>query len=102
MSHDVEAELAAQSAWEEAEKQATAAAKPVAGQVKSATGAGRTIALRVTKSAKMTSFVKAVARYQRNPELHAFLEKLATAELRAKGGPDEIPGFETIKTENAA
>jgi hypothetical protein len=50
----------------------------------------------------MTSFVKAVARYQRNTELHAFLEKLATAELRAKGGPDEIPGFETIKTENAA
>jgi hypothetical protein len=102
MSHDVEAELEAQAQWEAAEERAQQAAKPVSGQVKSATGAGRTIALRVTKSAKLTSYVKAVARYQRNPELHAFLERLATAELRAKGGPDEIAGFEIIKTENAA
>ena len=97
---DVFGQAEAEAKAKDAQKMAKAAAKETKTQVKSATGGGRTMAVRSVKRAKITSINVAFAHFRDhpNPDFRASLEstliRMAEGELRRADGPEQIPGFE--------
>lgn len=97
---DVFGQAEAEAKAKDAQKMAKAAAKETKTQVKSATGGGRTMAVRSVKRAKITSINVAFAHFRDHPNpayrdsLDAILIRMAEAELRRADGPEQIPGFE--------
>lgn len=87
-----EADAAADAAQETAKE----AEKASSAKVGSATGAGRTAALRTKKVVTIVNDLAMLRHYRNHPEMKALLMKLAQAEARA--GAAEIPGCE-IKEE---
>lgn len=63
---------------------------------------GTTSFVTTTKTAhlKPDQMFRALSQFLEEPELITLLETLATRRLRAKGGPDRVPGFETRETKN--
>lgn len=95
--NDLVGQQEAEKAKEAAEEKAAEAEKPVKARVESATGGGRTAALRTTRYAKITSINSALLYYRRKPELTDLILRLANAEIRAaKGAEITIPGIEII------
>lgn len=101
--NDIAGQVAAEEALKEAEDAEKAAAKPVAARAGSATGAGRTMALRTTWRCEVEQRGPALAYYRDHPEVIALIERLASAEVRAQTGDKVAPqGFRLIKEEKAA
>lgn len=95
--NDAVGEVEAQRRAEEAEKAAKAAEAPARAKVGSATGMGKTASLRTVRRAVIDNDLMALRHYRHHPEVIALLERLATAEIRSKDGPNEIPGFNVIE-----
>lgn len=100
--NDIIGEAEAEAALKAAEKAEKAAAKVETVKVGSATGAGKALSYRTIRSARLKSPALAFSRYRDHPEVIALLERLATAEIRAKDGPDKIDGFEIIEERKVA
>ncbi len=99
--------LAAQFEAEEAAKRAAEAEKEAKrkaeNNVKSATGAGRTIALRTIREVEITNIRVLALHYQHHPELAALLKRLAEADVRAKDVDEtKIPGIAIREKKTAA
>lgn len=96
--NDLIAQQEAEDAKKRAEQQAKAAAKPTSVNVKSATGAGRTVSQRATRHAEITSIGQLFLHYKNDPKVAECLLALANADIRAKDVDEtKIPGI-TIKT----
>jgi hypothetical protein len=100
--NDVVGQAEAEAAAKEAEKAAKAAARPVKTNVQSATGGGRTMALRTMRFAVIDNASLAFMQFRDHPEVVAVLERLATAEIRSKEGRKQIPGFIVKEKESIA
>lgn len=90
---------------EAARKAAQAAEKSEAHAVaKSASGGGRTVALRTYHVPKIVNRRRAFMALEdtHGAEIDEFLASLVRAEFRANGGPVEIPGVEVVAEERAA
>ena len=98
---DLGAVLAAELAAAEAAELERVAARETKTQSGSISGQAKTMSLRTVKRAKLVKISTAVMSFVDNPELITLLERLATAKVRAKGGPDTVPGFEIIETKEA-
>lgn len=96
---DISAKVDAEAKAKEAEQVAKQAAKKTETGVKSATGAGRTMSLRTIKDVEITNINPVFMRYRDHPDVHDTLQRLATAEVRAKGFEGEIPGVKIIERE---
>lgn len=100
----VAAEEAAQEA-DDAQARAAEAAKPVKAQARSASGGGRTIALRTVRSAAIVSQRQALVHFEKKypGEFADLILRLANMEIRAaKGEEISIPGIEIVEQEKAA
>lgn len=95
--NDVIAQAQAEVAAKEAAKAAKAAAKPVKVNVASATGGGRTMAMRTNYRAEAENMNRAFSFFrdhaEHGPKLQEFIERMAEAERRSKDGAKEIPGI---------
>lgn len=97
--NDVIAQDEAETELKEAEKAETQARKKTTTKVGSATGGGRSAAMRTTRTAHLTNVNQAMLHYRTRPEMSDLLVRLANADIRAAKGEElSIPGFE-IKTE---
>lgn len=87
----------AEAKAKDAEKMAKAAAKETKAQVKSATGGGRTMAVRVTHRATIDNPNKAFAWFRDHERygqaMRELMVRMAEAERRSVDGVDEIPGI---------
>jgi len=89
---------------DQAEQQAQVAikkSKPQNTQIKSASGAGRTMATRKRKHAQIVNIRQLFLHYQERPEVQDLLQRLANAEANSAGFPEDgkIPGTDiTTKT----
>lgn len=103
-SGSIEDSVAAAEAAKEAEKRSAAAARPVNTGIKSASGAGRTMAMRARKSVEITNIRHLFMHYQNRPEVAELLKRLATGEANAAGFPKDgkIPGTEITIIESLA
>lgn len=105
---DVFGQAEAEKAAKDAAKMAKDAAKPVKAQIKSATGGGRTMAVRTIKRARITNINKAFAFFRDHADegflnaLQTEITRMAEFELRRKDGPSEIPGIEVYEERNIA
>lgn len=104
--NDVVGEAQAEAALKQAQKDEKAAAKPVSTGIASATGGGRTMAMRTTYTAKVENANKAFSFLRDHPEhgpaLIREMERLCTAERRKKDGQKEIPGIVWTETQGVA
>lgn len=102
--HDIAGEVAAEQAAAEAKDMARAADRIEAtgGQVQSASGGGRTLALVKTRSARIEKPLPVFLFFRDHPDVTDVLQRLANAHVRAKGwdGKD-IPGTVTVTEEKA-
>lgn len=101
--NDIAGQVAAEEAMSAAEPAEKAAAKPATSRAGSATGGGRTMALRTTWRCEVENRGPALSYYRDHPEVIALIERLASAEVRAQTGEKSAPqGFRLIKEEKAA
>ena len=98
----IAAEIEVDARRKEAEELAAAAALKSNVSVKSATGAGKTIALRTVKDVEVTNLMSLFLRYKNHPKVVDLLTSLATAEVRSNGFSGEIKGANIITREIAA
>lgn len=84
-SGDIGAQVDAQEAAEQAEKDAKEAAKAPDTKVRSATGAGRTMALRTVKEVEIKNINVLFMHFKEDPKVEELLKSLATAAVRSKG-----------------
>lgn len=102
--YDIAGEVAAEQAAAEAKDMARAADRIEAtgGQVQSASGGGRTIALVKVRSARIEKPLPVFMFFRDHPDVVDVLQRLANAHVRAKAwdGKD-IPGTHTITEEKA-
>lgn len=99
--------LAAQFEAEEAQKRAAEAEKLAKQKIdtnaKSATGAGRTIALRTVREVEITNIRLLFMHYQNRPEVADLLQRLAQADMRAADvDHTKIPGIVVNERQVAA
>ena len=103
---DVFGAAEAEAKAKDAEKMAKAAAKETKVQVKSATGGGRTMAVRVTHRATIDNPNKAFAWFRDHERygqsLRELMVRMAEAERRSVDGVDEIPGITFTEERNIA
>lgn len=105
---DVFGQAEAEKAAKDAAAMQKAAAKPVQTQIKSATGGGRTMAVREVKRASVAKINIAFGHFRdhENPAYREAIEglliRMAEAELRRADGPEEIPGFDIRIEESIA
>jgi hypothetical protein len=97
--NDISGQVDSELALKDAEKAAKAAAKPAKAQSSSATGAGRSMALRTVASARITNARQVFMHFQDNPRLMDVLQSLADAEIRAGRA---VPGAEREEKQVAA
>lgn len=100
-SGSIDDQLAAEKAQKEAEKAQKAAAKDVKVNIKSASGAGRTVSTRTRNVVTIENLNLVFMHYRDDPKVHDLLVSLATAEANAKGFAGKIPGCE-VKPEKYA
>jgi hypothetical protein len=102
-NNDVSWLVDAEKAAADAEKAAKAAAKPVQAGVKSATGGGRTMALREVKTVRLDNLSLVFAFFKDAPEVRDVFQRLANAHVRAASWDGiDIPGTTTIREEVVA
>ena len=104
---EAQRKLAAAAEDENAAKAAEAAAKTAKKAVKtnvgSATGGGRTAALREYKSAEILVITQVFLHYKDRPEVHDLLKRLADADIRAADvDHSKIPGIKVITAHKSA
>lgn len=97
--NDIAGEVAAENAAKEAAKMEKAANRTTTARAGSATGAGRTMALRKVRSARVVNQNAAYMHFRERPEVADVLQRLATAAIRAG---ETVPGCEIIENEVAA
>jgi hypothetical protein len=90
---DIDAEVEAERAVKEASKTERAAARPVSAAASSASGAGRTMALRRSIEAEVEHIGLAMRHFAQNPELQATVIRLAQAEARGVGVDRVAAGY---------
>lgn len=101
--NDISGQVEAEAAAKEAEKLAKDAARTTNASAKSATGGGRTVALKTTREAEITNIRHLFMHFQNHPEVADLLRRLANAEIRAaKGATVDIPGINIIERKSAA
>lgn len=99
---DIMGQIDAEAAKAEADRLAKEAAKPVKASVGSASGGGRTAALRKTTKARIVNLSQAFMHYRDRPEVSELLVRLANADLRGMEVKTAPPGFETYDEESVA
>lgn len=95
-SNDIAAQVEAEEAQKAAAAQMKAAERPADTSVKSASGAGRTMATRTVKEVAVTNINVLFMHFRAHPDVTDLLTRLATAKVRAKGydaDQDPIPGI---------
>jgi|GEM_PF-1968666 len=99
-SGKIEDKVEAESAEKKAAKQVKDAAKPVVTNVKSESGAGRTMSQRKRKSCEITNVRTLFMHFQTDPAVHDVLLRLANAEANGKDFPKDgtIPGTTITET----
>jgi hypothetical protein len=102
-NNSVTGELEAERLQKEADAMARSASREVKANVQSASGGGRTMAIRKTKKARITDINNAYRHYRDRAELAELLIGFAERDIRAKGwdGVDP-PGFETYEVDGVA
>lgn len=101
--NDVSGMVDAEEAAKAAEKAAKAASATVKTTAASATGAGRSMALRKVYSCSVENRGPALSYFRDHPEVIALIERLATAEVRGQQGEKTAPpGFRLNVEEKAA
>lgn len=103
-SNDIAATVDAEAQAKAAEEAQKAAAKPAKSNIKSASGGGRTMSIRKTKTVEITNINVLFMHYRDHPDVHATLSRLATADVRASGYDEgtAIPGIDVKITETIA
>jgi hypothetical protein len=104
-NNDISGQVEAEAALKAAEKAEKQAAKPVKAQAGSATGGGRTMALRETKHVRVNNQKLALAYFAEAPELADLLVTLGTRAARAGTLTEDeakMFGMEIYKTQGAA
>lgn len=97
---EVDAAAAAKEA-EKAQKDAERAAKAKT-QVDSASGGTKAVGLRTIRVAKIKNINVVFMHYSHRPEVRELLERLATADVRAKDVDEtQIPGIEIVESKSA-
>ena len=81
--NDISGQVEAEEALKAAQKQEKAASKPVKAQAGSATGAGRTMALRTVRTAEIVNRKAALLYWMNDPALIAELQRIANAAVRS-------------------
>lgn len=100
MLAEMEAQQAADAAAKAAEKTAR---EPARAQIASATGAGRTASLRVSRKAAVANILLLFNHYRNHPDVTETLLRLANADIRAAKGADvKIPGINIIEEKAVA
>lgn len=101
--NDIDGQVEAEAAAKAAEEMARAAQREVSTSAKSASGGGRTVALRTVREAEIANIRHLFMHFQNHPDVVDVLRRLANAEIRAaKGAPIEIPGITIIERKVAA
>lgn len=90
-SGNIGAQVDAEEAAKAAEAAQKDAARPTKSNVKSATGAGRTMSLREVKEVEVTNINVLFMHYKEREEVAELLKRLATADVRAKDYDPEKP-----------
>lgn len=101
---DIAGQMDAADALKAAEKAEKSAARPAKIQAGTATGAGRTMALRTQRTAEIRNVRAALMHFQNDPGVLEALQRAANAAIRA-GISDEdarLAGFEIIEKQSAA
>ena len=102
-SNSLAAKFAAEEAAKAAEEAEKEAKRRADVNVKSATGAGRTMSLRTTRRAEITNIRTLFLHYQDRPEVREVLERLANADIRSKDVDEsKIPGINIIEEKAVA
>jgi hypothetical protein len=102
-NNSVTGEMEAERLQKEAAAMEQAANREVRANVQSASGGGRTMALRKITKARIKDINNAYRHYRDRPEVAEVLTRLADAEIRAKGWDGTPPpGFETYEVDGAA
>jgi hypothetical protein len=101
--NDISGEVDAEAQKEEAEKVARQAERQAedAGRARSASGAGRTIAMVKTKTARIDNIRLAFMAVQDDPIVVEGIQRALNAKIRAAGFTGTIPGVTIIETEKA-
>ena len=100
---DIAAEIAAEEAAKEAEKAAKSASRVENAKVGSASGAGRTIALRTEKIGKITNRRTFFLHVQDDAEIVEALQRIANRIVRAADYEEgTVPGLQKIEEQKAA
>lgn len=91
-TNDISAQVEAEAAQKAAADKAKAAEKTIDASVRSASGAGRTMATRTVKDVQITNINVLFMHFRDHPDVADVLTRLATAKVRAKGyDPDQDP-----------
>jgi hypothetical protein len=102
-ANDASGMVEAEKAQKDAEKLAKQAEKPAKVGAASATGGGRTMALREVRTSEMHSLGLVFAFFKERPELRDVLQRLANAHVRAADWDGvDIPGTTTKREEKVA
>lgn len=95
----IDAKIEAEAAEKAAEKAKKDADKKIDVSAKSASGAGRTIAARTTRSGEIFNQNLLYMHYKDRPEVGEVLQRLANADIRAaKGEKIDIPGVKVVES----
>lgn len=97
--NDISGAVDAEADLKAAEKAATAAAKPVKVGASSATGGGRTMALRTVVTAQIDNPNAVFMHFRAHPDVQTVLQTLATRALRAG---EAVPGTTRLESQVAA
>lgn len=100
--NDVLGEQKAIEAQKAAEKTARAAEKPVKAQVGSASGGGRTMSLRIVRTARILNIRVAFLAVMGDPAVVDAVQSALNRIIRAKGFEGTVAGIEIITEEKAA
>lgn len=95
-------EIDAKAAQKAAKQTATAARRKVSTGVKSASGVGRTLALRTTKHVEITNINALFMALRDEPEVVEALTRVATRIVRAKGFDGTLAGVKVTETKAVA
>lgn len=87
----------------EAKKEVSVAAKPVKASAGSASGGGRTMALRTVKTARIDDLRAVFLFFEKHPDVLETIQRLATAAVRASDYVEgSVPGITLITDQVAA
>lgn len=101
--NDVSGVIDAEAKAAEAKKEVSVAAKPVKASAGSASGGGRTMALRTVKTARIDDLRAVFLFFEKHPDVLETIQRLATAAVRASDYVEgSVPGITLITDQVAA